>query len=76
MYMTECVPKTATVDGEVICEAKKGNAPPYRPGETEMNITVDAKNLFGNKTFTYPFDHYRNSESDPFTVDIILFTRK
>ncbi|CAG0902051.1 unnamed protein product [Darwinula stevensoni] len=44
------------------CEAKKGQTPPYRPGETEANITVKAQNVLGHRVFTYPFDHYRNSK--------------
>ncbi|CAG0896934.1 unnamed protein product [Darwinula stevensoni] len=42
------------------CEATKGQTPPYRPGETEANITVRAENPLGNPVFIYPFEHYRN----------------
>ncbi|CAG0901145.1 unnamed protein product [Darwinula stevensoni] len=55
--MTECRQKDPNVTE---CEAKKGQTPPYRPGETETNITVKAQNVLGQSVFTYPFDHYRN----------------
>ncbi|CAG0889128.1 unnamed protein product [Darwinula stevensoni] len=62
--MTECRQKNSNVEE---CEALKGQTPAYSPSKTEMNITVDAQNLLGNRTFTYPFDHYRNSESGSFS---------
>ncbi|CAG0898253.1 unnamed protein product [Darwinula stevensoni] len=55
--MTECRQEDPAQEE---CEARKGQTPPYRPGETEMNIKVKARNVLGNRTFTYPFDHYRN----------------
>ncbi|CAG0896933.1 unnamed protein product [Darwinula stevensoni] len=57
MTMTECRKRTRN---EEECEAWKGQTPPYRPGETETNITVKAQNVLGHRVFTYPFDHYRN----------------
>ncbi|CAG0900415.1 unnamed protein product [Darwinula stevensoni] len=62
--MAECRRKNATVDGKAICEWSKNGTPPYNPGETDMNITVAAKNPFGNAIFIYPFDHYRNIKID------------
>ncbi|CAG0881157.1 unnamed protein product [Darwinula stevensoni] len=41
------------------CDMEAGLIP-HPPGETEVNMTVEGQNLLDNRTFTYPFDYYRN----------------
>ncbi|CAG0898593.1 unnamed protein product [Darwinula stevensoni] len=55
--VAECLPPKPNAEE---CEAGKGQSPPYRPTEEEVDIVVRAHNLLHNETFTYFFDHYRN----------------